>query len=139
VPMVFDHRVKFKTSSDLIVAILHNVPNTDSITPQNSRTSTYIRPVGPELVCSKHPSCSNLPPAWNSIHDRFIAYLATHAPLDKNGKIPRHEEKRERWKSEDIARLVMERFPEIGTYYVSVFLILRMLAFGDLTEVYDEK
>jgi hypothetical protein len=70
-------------------------------------------------VCSKHPSCSNLPPTWSSVHDRFIAYLATHAPLDKNGKVPRQEEKMERWKSEDIARLVMERFPEIGRYYVS--------------------
>lgn len=30
----------------------------------------------------------------------------------------------ERWKSEDIARLVRERFPEIGRYYVSNFLKL---------------
>jgi hypothetical protein len=87
-------------------------------TPQDSRNNTYIRPIGPELVSSKHPSCSNLPPTWNYIHDRFIAYLATHAPLDKNGKIPRHEETRE---SEEIVALMMERFPELGRYHVSLF------------------
>jgi hypothetical protein len=38
--------------------------------------------------------------------------------------VPRQEEKMERWKSEDIARLVTERFPEIGRYYVSSFLEL---------------
>jgi hypothetical protein len=68
-----------------------------------------------------------LPPTWTYVHDRFIAYLATHAPLDKNGKIPRHEERRERWRSEDIAKLVMERFPEVGRYYVSSIPALCLL------------
>jgi hypothetical protein len=78
--------------------------------------TNYTRPIGPELVCPRHPSCSGLPEDWTHIHDRFIAYLATHAPLDKNGKIPRYEERRERWTTEDIARLVMERFPSLGCY-----------------------
>ncbi|KAE9372185.1 hypothetical protein N431DRAFT_439293 [Stipitochalara longipes BDJ] len=88
--------------------------------------------MGPELVCSKHASCSNLPPTWNGNHDRFIAYLATHAPLDKNGEVPRQEEKREQWTNEDIARLVMERFPEIGRYYhIKVNMIENRLALLD--------
>lgn len=102
---------------------------------QNSCNSTYVRPIGSELVCSKHPSCSNLPPTWSSVHDRFITYLATHAPLDKNGKVPRQEERMERWKSEDIARLVMERFPEIGRYYqIKVNMIEKRLALLDQAE-----
>ncbi|KAI9048120.1 hypothetical protein LZ554_007915 [Drepanopeziza brunnea f. sp. 'monogermtubi'] len=81
---------------------------------QSSRRATvYIRPVGPELVSISQPSCTGLPPAWSSVHDRFIAYLATHAPLDKNGKVQRKEESRERWKIEDISRLVMDRFEEL--------------------------
>jgi len=81
-----------------------------------SSKSHYTRPTGPELVSSQHPSCSGLPPTWNHIHDRFIAYLATHAPLDKNGKVPRYEQNKERWKSEDIARMVMERFEGLRCY-----------------------
>ncbi|KAH8794512.1 hypothetical protein F5882DRAFT_288605, partial [Hyaloscypha sp. PMI_1271] len=96
---------------------------------------TYARPVGTELVCKKHPSCSGLPQTWNYIHDRFIAYLATHAPLDRNGNVPRQEENRERWKSEEIARLVMERFPEIGRYYqIKVSMIEKRLALLDQAE-----
>lgn len=98
-------------------------PSQRPFSPQSSahsapepRHANYTRPIGPELVCSRHPSCSGLPEDWTYIHDRFIAYLATHAPLDKNGKIPRHEERRERWMTEDIARLVMERFPSLGCY-----------------------
>ncbi|KAF8864290.1 hypothetical protein BDZ45DRAFT_685089 [Acephala macrosclerotiorum] len=83
-------------------------------TTSTTKKSRYIRPTGPELVSSKHPSCIGLPQAWTCIHDRFIAYLATHAPLDKNGKIPRHEEKKERWRTEDIAREAVERFPKLG-------------------------
>ncbi|KAH7413185.1 hypothetical protein BKA64DRAFT_740907 [Cadophora sp. MPI-SDFR-AT-0126] len=76
--------------------------------------STYTRPVGPELVSIKQPSCTGLPPQWSAVHDRFIAYLATHAPLDKTGRVQRKEESRERWRNEDIARLVMERFGELS-------------------------
>jgi hypothetical protein len=52
-----------------------------------------------------------MPQDWCAIHDRFITYLATHAPLTENGKIPAREELRERWKTSDIARMVRERFP----------------------------
>jgi hypothetical protein len=95
----------------------HSSPQSpDSIT-------SYVRPTGPELVSSKVPSCIGLPPSWNYIHDRFIAYLATHAPLDKNGKVPRHEERRERWETEDIVRLVEERFPRLGRNVSSSLLV----------------
>lgn len=96
-------------------------PQSSAHSAPEPRQTNYTRPIGPELVCSRHPSCSGLPEDWTYIHDRFIAYLATHAPLDKNGKIPRHEERRERWTTEDIARLVMERFPSLGCY-VSFFV-----------------
>jgi hypothetical protein len=39
------------------------------------------------MVCARLPSCSGLPDAWTPIHDRFIAYLATHCPLTKDGKV----------------------------------------------------
>lgn len=58
------------------------------------------------------------------MHDRFIAYLATHAPLEKNGRIQRREENRERWRSEDIAMLVMERFEELDGCVSSCFLFV---------------
>ncbi|KAH7370616.1 hypothetical protein BKA65DRAFT_545324 [Rhexocercosporidium sp. MPI-PUGE-AT-0058] len=87
-------------------------PTTTTTTITNDQSS-YIRPEGPELVSIKQPSCTGLPPTWTSIHDRFIAYLATHAPLDKSGKVQRKEESRERWRNEDIARLVVERFGEL--------------------------
>ncbi|KAH6717852.1 hypothetical protein BKA61DRAFT_293115 [Leptodontidium sp. MPI-SDFR-AT-0119] len=85
----------------------------NTTTTNTTNQSTYIRPVGPELVSNKQPSCTGLPPTWTSTHDKFIAYLATHAPLDKSGKVQRKEESRERWRNEDIARLVMERFKEL--------------------------
>ncbi|KAF4629635.1 hypothetical protein G7Y89_g8513 [Cudoniella acicularis] len=68
------------------------------------------RGTGSEIVLQKVPSCLMLPPQWGIIHDKFIAYLATHAPLDKKGRVPRHEETQERWKSEDIVGLLKERF-----------------------------
>lgn len=80
----------------------------------------YVRPIGPELVSPKHPSCLGLPLTWESVHDRFIAYLATHAPLDEHGKVQMEEEAKERWNMEDIAQLVRERFgKELGVYVSS--------------------
>ncbi|KAL2066458.1 hypothetical protein VTL71DRAFT_2529 [Oculimacula yallundae] len=93
-------------------------------------TDYYARPVGPELVCIKQPSCTGLPPTWTSIHDRFIAYLATHAPLDRNGRVQRREESRERWRGEDIARLVMERFRELDGL-IKVCMVENRLALLD--------
>ncbi|KAI6715572.1 hypothetical protein JHW43_001925 [Diplocarpon mali] len=81
--------------------------------PPTSTATSYIRPVGPELVSIRQPSCTGLPAGWAATHDRFIAYLATHAPLDNNGEIQGKEESRERWGSEDIAILVMDRFGEL--------------------------
>jgi hypothetical protein len=81
-------------------------------TPRPS--NSYQRPTGPEIVRPHIPSCSSLPQHWCPIHDRFIAYLATHAPLTESGRVPDREELRERWKTEDIARLVIERFPRLG-------------------------
>jgi len=76
--------------------------------------NSYKRPTDPEMVRPHIPSCSSLPKHWNNIHDRFIAYLATHAPLTESGKVPYKEELKERWKTEDIARLVKDRFPWLG-------------------------
>ncbi|CZR53967.1 uncharacterized protein PAC_03850 [Phialocephala subalpina] len=83
-------------------------------TSTNKIRTTYTRPVGPELVSSKHPSCIGLPPTWDEDHDRFIAYCATHAPLDKGGRVPRGEERRERWATGDIVRELGVRFPRLG-------------------------
>ncbi|EPE36303.1 hypothetical protein GLAREA_05641 [Glarea lozoyensis ATCC 20868] len=66
-----------------------------------------------ELPSHTHPSCISLPPTWNTVHDRFIAYLSTHAPLDHQGKVPANEASRERWSVEDITKIVGERF-ELG-------------------------
>lgn len=81
----------------------------------------YTRPSGPELVNHRQPSCVSLPEAWNEVHDRFIAYLWSHCPLDRNGQVPRSEEKRDRWTSVEIATLVMERFPNLDSH-VSIFV-----------------
>ncbi|KAN0110341.1 hypothetical protein V8E51_006728 [Hyaloscypha variabilis] len=100
---------------------------------QNPSHAIYTHPKGSELLVSaRHASCSKLPPPWNSTHDRFIAYLATHAPLDRNGRVPYQEERRERWSNRDIAQLVMDRFPEIGRYYhIKVKMIENRLALLD--------
>ncbi|TVY20429.1 hypothetical protein LARI1_G001009 [Lachnellula arida] len=63
--------------------------------------------------------------------DRFIAYLATHAPLDKNGRAPRHEERRERWKTNDIVRMIGERFPKLSGYKIKTNAIEMRLALLD--------
>lgn len=69
------------------------------------------------------PSCSSLPQHWTPIHDRFIAYLATHAPLTAQGKIPAREDLKERWAVGDIARLVEERFPRLKGVVSFVFVL----------------
>lgn len=66
-----------------------------------------------ELVSIRQPSCVGLPPVWNAVHDRFIAYLATHAPLDRFGRVPRGEEGRERWRVANIVELLGGRFVEL--------------------------
>ncbi|CAG8975553.1 hypothetical protein HYALB_00005621 [Hymenoscyphus albidus] len=81
-------------------------------------TRRYTRPSGPELVNHRQPSCVDLPGEWNAIHDRFIAYLWSHCPLDGKGRVPRSEEKRDRWKSVEIATMVIERFPELDSHLI---------------------
>ncbi|PVH82792.1 hypothetical protein DL98DRAFT_529758 [Cadophora sp. DSE1049] len=110
-----DRKVRRSMSTHQVGTVFF--PNTQAAAKEHSSTtrhqSTYTRPVGPELVSIKQPSCTGLPSQWTTVHDRFIAYLATHAPLDKRGKVQRKEESRERWRNEDITRLVMERFGEL--------------------------
>jgi hypothetical protein len=93
-------------------------------TYQNHRLrSAYTRFADLEIVRPHLPSCSSLPQHWNPIHDRFIAYLATHAPLTPQGHVPRSEELKERWSSGDIAGMVKERFPRFRDE-VRYFVIL---------------
>jgi len=98
-------------------------PLTIILEPSNpQQTPHFARPVGTELVCKKHP----LAPAssnWNYITDRFITYLATHAPLDRSGNVPRQRRIGSVGRARKLLRLVMGEFPEIGRYYVSPFLI----------------
>ncbi|KAH8820508.1 hypothetical protein F5884DRAFT_52352 [Xylogone sp. PMI_703] len=56
---------------------------------------------------------TGLPPGWIDIHDRFIAYLATHAPLDRYGNIPDAGDYVEHFTSAEIAQMVRERFPQL--------------------------
>lgn len=83
--------------------------------PSTRHTYSYTRPTGPDIVAPHLPSCTGLPQDWSAVHDRFIAYLATHAPLTKDGKVPAREELRERWRTADIARLLRERFPGLAS------------------------
>ncbi|KAK0122163.1 hypothetical protein ONS95_010423 [Cadophora gregata] len=78
--------------------------------------STYTRPIGPDLVSIKQSFCTDLPPQLATVHDTTIAYLATHAPLDKSGKVQRKEEIEERWRDESISCFIMERFAELHGY-----------------------
>lgn len=114
-----DRRIQRSMSTHHVVlpSLQYRPPRTERTNTTESSTtkdqSSYTRPVGPELVSIKQPSCTGLPPQWTVVHDRFIAYLATHAPLDRTGKVQRREESRERWRNDDITRLVMERFGEL--------------------------
>ncbi|TVY68739.1 hypothetical protein LSUE1_G005876, partial [Lachnellula suecica] len=82
-------------------------------------------------VSLRHPSCTGLPPSWNPIHDRFIAYLATHAPLDRNGKPPRHEERKERWRTSEIVKLLGQRFPRLAGSKIKATTVETRLALLD--------
>lgn len=50
--------------------------------------------------------------------------MATHAPLTKDGKIPAHEESRERWTTKQMIDMLKERFPKLRGTVSSVFLCL---------------
>lgn len=49
---------------------------------------TAARRIDTEVPSIKVPSCSGLPPGWENTHDQFIAYLSTHSPLTRDGKVP---------------------------------------------------
>lgn len=71
-------------------------------------TSSYT--TDDELTGPKLPSCSDLPLGWNRTHDRFIAYLATHAPLNRSGHIQRNEELLERYTLREMTILLRRHF-----------------------------
>ncbi|KAM3084271.1 hypothetical protein ACMFMF_001628 [Clarireedia jacksonii] len=93
---------------------------------------TYYRIPGPELVNKSAPSCG-LPHAWSQKHDRFIAYLATHAPL-VDGKIPSHEMCKPRYTTENISSMLLARFPELSRGRIKVDVIERRLLLLDYCE-----
>ncbi|PQE22815.1 hypothetical protein CJF30_00008384 [Rutstroemia sp. NJR-2017a BBW] len=93
---------------------------------------TYYRIPGPELVNKSSPSCG-LPHSWSQKHDRFIAYLATHAPL-VNGKIPSHEMCKPRYTTEAISSMLLARFPELSRGRIKVDIIERRLLLLDYCE-----
>ncbi|KAH6670055.1 hypothetical protein B0J14DRAFT_597785 [Halenospora varia] len=77
-----------------------------------------------ETVLLNIPSCIvGLPQCWNSMHDRFIAYLATHAPLDENGMVRADEEVCERWSSEEISEMLSERFEVLRGVHIKTSVI----------------
>ena len=77
---------------------------------------TYVRPIDRETANQRVPSCSNLPHVWTPIHDRFIAYLATHARLTEEGEIPDREETQPRWATASIRQMLWVRFPALRNY-----------------------
>jgi len=59
----------------------------------------------------KVPSCLGLPSGWDSVHDRVITYLSTHAPLTASGKVPKDEATIERYSVEDMSAFLIAKFP----------------------------
>lgn len=59
------------------------------------------------------PSVCNLPDGWDTVHDRFICYLATHTPLEK-GKIPFNEDYKDRYTNAQISTMLFKRFPGLS-------------------------
>lgn len=85
-------------------------------TQHSVRPYTYVRPIDRETAKQRIPSCSNLPHVWTPIHDRFIAYLATHARLTEEGEIPDREETQPRWAAADIRQMLWVQFPALRNY-----------------------
>lgn len=77
---------------------------------QNPRTA--LRVIDNETAGANLPSCSGLPLGWTKEHDRFIAYLSTHAPLDRRGRPERMLG--EFHTPQQIAVLLRERFPKFA-------------------------
>lgn len=68
----------------------------------------------------KVPSCLGLPNGWDSVHDRAIAYLSTHAPLTASGKVPKDEATLERYSVEEMSEFLIAKFPLFRRLKVSV-------------------
>ena len=74
----------------------------------------------------KNSSNSGLPKGWKTIHDRFIAYLDTHAPLTRDGAIAFREWKAPRYTIDKMACLLKERFlrfRDIVSHLLPIFLV----------------
>ncbi|KAG9231015.1 hypothetical protein BJ875DRAFT_430572 [Amylocarpus encephaloides] len=99
------------------------------LAPRSGNT-TYVRVHSSEHVSLRQPSCVGLPPTWNSTHDRFIAYLATHAPLDMYGGVPEFEEKRE-WSAAEMSRMVIVRFTSLEGFLIKSTAIDKRLQLLD--------
>jgi len=89
------------------------VTSTDASKQEASLPTSTHRPNLPRIDTEpyvKHSSNSGLPKGWKATHDRFIAYLDTHAPLAKDGTIAFREWKRPRYTVEQMICLLKERF-----------------------------
>jgi hypothetical protein len=73
--------------------------------PSHSRHSTFD--TEPSI---EYPSNCGLPKGWKASHDRFIAYLDTHAQLNSEGGVPFRESKKPRYTVEQMVSLLKERF-----------------------------
>ncbi|KAL3418670.1 hypothetical protein PVAG01_10386 [Phlyctema vagabunda] len=100
---------------------------------ENPYIKTYSgRIISSETVDLRIPSSSGLPVGWSTKNDRFIAYLATHAPL-VNGKIPHDEISCERYSLEHIAKLCRERFPKFKHYVSLAEAVGYRIVFGRIS------
>jgi hypothetical protein len=55
---------------------------------------------------------SSLPRGWSGIHDRFIAYLETHAPLSDDEPIPAREWGNRCYNTDHMIYMLHKKFPE---------------------------
>ena len=65
-----------------------------------------------EAVLKQFPSCLGLPIGWTDKHDRCIAYLATHAPLTSEGRVPNNESSQERYTYAEISSFLRFHFTQ---------------------------
>ena len=66
---------------------------------------------------------SGLPRGWSSTHDRFIAYLDTHAPLNADGAVPAREWEHRRYSIEEMICMLHKTFPNFNDIVSLSFLI----------------
>lgn len=83
---------------------------TNSLKQEVSRPSPSLRTAVDSEPSVEHFSNSGLPKGWKATHDRFIAYLDTHAPLTSEGAIAFREWKVPQHTIDQIVCLLKERF-----------------------------